>query len=135
LPFLEDFLSDAESFWRERRAGIARSGLFTVEHAEEQILLRASAMLVSGRPLLLIERLVGTADPRDILQKAREKGIEHERLAESLAKLHGPLEALVRAANALVATELSAAQRSLVDDVVRSAARAQALLGPPLKLR
>jgi hypothetical protein len=42
--------------------------------ARKDVLLRATALMMNGRSLLLLERLTGDADTRPILQKAREAG-------------------------------------------------------------
>jgi hypothetical protein len=122
-------------FWYERRPGVVRSEPFTVQHADVQVLLRAVAVWVDSRPLLLIERLAGAADPRDVLQAAREKSIEHERLLQNIDRLRAPVASLQRAASALAAADLAAQPRVLADEIASLAARIQAAVGPPTTRR
>ena len=55
-----------------QEATTLESGPFVATVGGEDILLRASAITLAGRMLLVIEKLTGDADTRPMLQKARE---------------------------------------------------------------
>jgi signal transduction histidine kinase len=81
-PFLENFLVDAEEFWREGRPGQLRSGPWAEAGASgKEDHLEASALSVAGRRVLLIS-LLGSAyeERRRLLQIARENALVQRQL-------------------------------------------------------
>lgn len=101
FPFLDAFLTDADAFWQERTPGALRSAPFTATTPEGDILLRAAAATVGRHPLLGLERLVGLADPRAMLQLAREKDLRHEKLEKDLRAIRATVVSFERAAGNL----------------------------------
>ncbi len=87
-PFLENFLIDAEACWQEGGEQRARSGPWVEETVGgERVELEATAMTASGQPVLLIERLGAEfAAKKNVLQKARETVIAHQRLNSEIQK-------------------------------------------------
>lgn len=87
-PFLENFLIDAEACWREGGAQRARSGPWVEETSEgKRVELEATALTTDGQAVLLIERLGAEfAAKKDVLQKARETVIAHQRLNSEIQK-------------------------------------------------
>lgn len=87
-PFLENFLIDAEDCWREGGNRRARSGPWIEQPASgEQVQLEATALNAGAQPVLLIERLgVEFEAKKDVLQKARETVIAHQRLNSEIQK-------------------------------------------------
>jgi hypothetical protein len=120
FPFLEDFLHQADGAWKAGVHASIVSGPFAAVVDGDELLLRATALTAGGRPFLVLERLVGAADTRPVLQKARQHMLEGEQLTRQVSKLHAPLAGLGAAVSALVAADLSAEERALVDRVAGS---------------
>ena len=139
LPFLEHFLQQADAAWHDRGAARADSGLFTAKVGREEALLRATALTLEHRSLLVIERLTGDADTRPILQKAREQMLATEQLTRQAAAVHVPAAAIGRAADQLAAAELTPDHRALVDTLRTAStqllAAVESLPKPPSKGR
>jgi hypothetical protein len=136
LPFLERFLKDAETFWREGTRRSLLSGAFTSSSEGEEILLRACALNVGPRSVLVLERLRGQEDMRGVLQKARDNKLEHERVLKRIDSLRSPLATLTRLTKALGQTELTDAQKQLVEGIGNALARIEGVtaeLLPPLR--
>lgn len=119
FPFLENFLIDAEEFWRTKQAGPLKSGSW-VEHDErgESYQLEASALRVGKHKLLLIERLGrGFAEKQSALQQARETQLNYQQLTKEMQKkeillhciihdLAGPLTAIKGSLDVLALQDL-----------------------------
>ena len=127
LPFLDGFLPQAEKVWHHRGTARADSGLFVATIKGEEALLRATALTLDERSLLLIERLTGEADTRPILQTARERILEAEHLTRRAAGVHDPAATIHRLATELADADLSAAHRALVDALRAASADLQAV--------
>ena len=104
-PFLESFLVDAEWFWTNQPAD--RKRFRSAPWVEEdknghEYYLEASAVLLDGKELLMIERL-GDAyrEKTVILQKAREKALEFEYLYKSHKRVSKDAEELRELYNVL----------------------------------
>ncbi|MEW6208933.1 MAG: response regulator [Acidobacteriota bacterium] len=79
--FLDHFLEEAESFWRNGGDGRLRSGPW---NEADDIQLEASALFVAGRKILLIEPFrLDYREAQPLAQKAREKSLDYERLARA----------------------------------------------------
>ncbi len=87
-PFLENFLIDAEACWHGSGEQRPRSGPWVEETAAgARVELEATAMMLNGEAVLLIERLGAEfAAKKDVLQKARETVIAHQRLNSEIQK-------------------------------------------------
>ena len=87
-PFFEDFLIDAGECWREGGERRARSGPWIEETSDGQTVeLEATALSANDQSLLLIERLGAEfAAKKDVLQRARETVIAHQRLNSEMQK-------------------------------------------------
>jgi hypothetical protein len=123
FPFLDHFLTDAEEFWREGTRPLLGSGPFVVSAPEGELLLRATALNVGVHCVLVLSRLEGDADPRPVLQHAREQALVQERMSKELAGLADPARELTRLARALLDTNLTNEQRALAEGLSIAAAR------------
>ncbi|MEO5722494.1 MAG: HAMP domain-containing sensor histidine kinase [Chthoniobacterales bacterium] len=87
-PFFENFLIDAEECWKEGGEQRARSGPWVEETADgKRVELEATAMTANGHAILLIERMGAEfAAKKNVLQKARETVIAHQRLNSEIQK-------------------------------------------------
>ncbi len=113
LRFLENFLHDAETFWRlSRNCTSINSGMWQeteVMAADEW--WDATAVLSTGRRFLVIQRITGPgADARRWLQTGRERGLElaeHERQEATLRLANNDLEGRVRRGATTLAREVA----------------------------
>jgi hypothetical protein len=118
FPFLDGFLSDAARFWWKDSPGRLRSGpCAATDKAGQEYFFEVSAVSVDQRRFLLIERLTGFDDTRKVLQVARENALTHERFVSATRALAKPMEAVIKATDALLASDLNQVQRELVEKI------------------
>ena len=127
-PFLENFLVDADECWRAGGDERAQSGPWIEQMpAGEQVELEATALTANGQAVLLINRLGAEfAAKKNVLQKARETVIAHQRLNSEIQKK----EILLHC----VAEEMTAALANIVTslrliETETNPTRSKALLG------
>lgn len=130
LPFLDHFLGEAEAAWYDGAPARAESGPFAARVGYEDVLLRASALTLHKRSLLVLERLSGDADARPILQKAREKLLETELTTRRIAALHEPAASVRRLTAELSQKSLTPDQQAVVDQLTRASDALQTALSP-----
>jgi signal transduction histidine kinase/DNA-binding NarL/FixJ family response regulator/HPt (histidine-containing phosphotransfer) domain-containing protein len=140
-PFLQNFLVDAEEFWRARLPGSANSGNW-VEHCEDgrEIPLEASARSLDGKRILLIQNLSETfGQQRKWFQTARNSALEHEKLFKEIQKkeillhcivhdLTQPLSAMNGVVHLLERENLPAAVRKYVKAGERESQRQELMI-------
>jgi signal transduction histidine kinase/CheY-like chemotaxis protein/HPt (histidine-containing phosphotransfer) domain-containing protein len=87
-PFLENFLVDADDFWRSKSPGSISSGNWIERGAENrEIPLEASAYTLDGKRILLIRNLAGTfTEDQKLFQTARDSLLVHEKLLKEIQK-------------------------------------------------
>jgi signal transduction histidine kinase/CheY-like chemotaxis protein/HPt (histidine-containing phosphotransfer) domain-containing protein len=87
-PFLENFLVDAEEFWRASSPGSVNSGNWIERGADGcEIPLEASARALDGKRVLLIQNLSETfGQQQQWFQTARNSLLEHEKLLKEIQK-------------------------------------------------
>jgi signal transduction histidine kinase/DNA-binding NarL/FixJ family response regulator len=87
-PFLENFLVDAEEFWRASSPGSVNSGNWIERDVDgKEIPLEASARSLDGKPILLVHNLSETfGQQQKWFQTARNSLLEHERLLKEIQK-------------------------------------------------
>ncbi len=80
LPFLSDFLRDAEPFWSDQRTDWLRSGLWQEVFADgESCYLEALATTMDGRSILVIRRADEIAHERlSLIQKGRDNKLAYQ---------------------------------------------------------
>jgi signal transduction histidine kinase/DNA-binding NarL/FixJ family response regulator len=96
-PFLENFLVDAEEFWRASSPGSVNSGNW-IEHGADgrEIPLEASARSLDGKRILLIQNLSETfGQQQQWFQTARNSLLEHEKLLKEIQKKETLLHCIV----------------------------------------
>ena len=113
FPFLEDVVHQARAAWATGAAPQA-FGPFAAAVDDDELLLRATALVVDARTLLVIERLTGAADARPMLQKARERMLEGEQIVRGVHALHPPARDINKAIASLRAASLTPEQQALV---------------------
>ena len=87
-PFFENFLIDAEECWREGGAKRVESGPWIEQRdGREDAQLDATALTAGEQRLLLLERLGAAFEAKkEVLQRAREVVIAHQRLNSEMQK-------------------------------------------------
>jgi hypothetical protein len=114
MPFLEQFLAEAEPFWRDVREGRLRSEPFIVEDLESgELGLVATAISLGPRQFLVLGVAPDFEQRRQSLQVAREGMLEHEQHVRRTGALLGPIERMQRRAAQLTASGLTAEQQTL----------------------
>ena len=139
LPFLDQFLSQADAAWHDRGSARAESGPFVTVVDGQEALLRATALTIDNRAILVLERLTGDADTRPILQKARDQMLAAERLTHDAAAVQAPAAAIGRAIADLGAADLPSSAHDIVRTLRAAATQladvAERLPKPPPKGR
>jgi hypothetical protein len=128
MPFLDDFLPQAEAIWHEHSATPVMSTPFAATVDGEEYLLRATVLTLDGRALLILERLTGEADTRPMLQKARDHQLEREQLDRKVSTVHAPAQAIEQQIAQLLATPLTPDQQQLAESIRDAAAQLQATM-------
>ncbi len=102
-PFLENFLVDAEAFWRRDEPGRLASGPWGESDAAGDVhALEACAIWAGERQVLCIERLgMAYEQTRSMLQKARETHLDFQRLQQLEAALRTSHDDLLSILNEL----------------------------------
>jgi len=88
LPFLDDFLIQAEAFWDANAEGQLDSGVW-LETASDgrEIPLEAFASWLGGRRVLVVRNVQARHEERvELLQRARNALLEHDRLLREILK-------------------------------------------------
>ncbi|MEO8484330.1 MAG: hypothetical protein ABI634_19130 [Acidobacteriota bacterium] len=114
FPFLDDFLRQASGAWQAGPHASLVSGPFAATVDEDDLLIRASALTVNGRAILVLERLVGAADTGPVLRKARQHMLESELLAREASKIHAPAEAISEAVKQLQSSSIAEDQQPAI---------------------
>ncbi|OUL22113.1 sensor histidine kinase [Nostoc sp. 106C] len=88
FPFLENFLVDAEEFWRNHNAIKLSSGFWTDRDLTgQEYHFEASAICLNNRNILLIELLENSyTEKQYIIQKARENQLSYQQLLKDKQK-------------------------------------------------
>ncbi|HJR60868.1 MAG TPA: hypothetical protein VJ813_15770 [Vicinamibacterales bacterium] len=112
FPVLDSFLSEAEIFWERTEDGRLEGETCVVTGpGGDNLPLALVAVANKGRHFLLLQRVAGFDDRQHILQLARERALEHERVVKRIDHLQRPLAALARLAGELGEMELGEPQR------------------------
>jgi hypothetical protein len=119
FPFLERFLSTAETLWLQGDLRKLRSDAFTVtDPSGGELSLVASALAVDHRRFLVLEASAEFDEHRRTLQRAREDALTHEDHVRRTGALTTPANAALKLAEQLAAeTGLTAEQRRLVSEL------------------
>lgn len=139
--FLENFLVDAEEFWRARLPGSTNSGNW-IECGTDgrEIPLEASARSLDGKRILLLQNLSETfGQQQQWFQTARNSLLEHEKLLKEIQKkeillhcivhdLTQPLSAMNGVFNLLERENLPSALRNYVKAGERESQRQELMI-------
>jgi hypothetical protein len=130
FPILDPFLSEAEAFWGRTNYGRLDGEAFVVAGPGGRNLpLVTVAVALDSRHFLLLHRVSGFDDRQEILQRARERTLEHEAVVRRIDDLRRPFTRLNRLVSELEGSAgLSEPQRA----VLTSASTELAALGQVL---
>ena len=117
FPILDSFLSEADAFWNQKYEGRLDGEPFVISNAGRNLPLVPTAVAMKGRAFLLLQRVPGFEDRQDILQRARERALEHEQVLKQIDGLARPLAALSHSVDELEAMALDDNQRKRVANV------------------
>jgi hypothetical protein len=132
FPFLGTFLETANEFWARSAPGTVRSGLCEqADAAGRPFHFEVVAITMDGQQYLVFERRLDAEASREILQKARDLALEHERVTRQLERHRADLSAALNQVDAsactlsdlaaeLISTPLSPDQRALADRLRQS---------------
>jgi len=139
--FLENFLVDAEEFWRTRSPGSANSGNWIERGADgREIPMEATARSLDGKRILLLQNLSETfGQQQQWFQTARNSLLEHEKLLKEIQKkeillhcivhdLTQPLSAMNGVFNLLQRENLPAALRKYIKAGERESQRQERMI-------
>jgi signal transduction histidine kinase len=140
-PFLANFLIDAESFWEKGEPGRLLSGPWSETALNgEECFLEASAINTNGLKVLALEfQRASIEELRTIIQKARERSLDHYRVLQEMQKkeillyciIHDfvqPLTGLKGCLILLGEEQLSSKGRRLVDIGIQESAKQERLI-------
>ena len=128
MPFLDNFLVDAEEFWDSGTEGRVESGRWIEEtKGGREIALEAFAFRLAGKRILVIRNPQQRYDQEvQVLQSARDSALEHEKLLSEIQKkeillhciihdLSQPLSAMRGCFSLLAAEKFPAKLQGLVE--------------------
>jgi hypothetical protein len=128
LPFLDHLRTDADRVWWSGEENAIAGEPFAVAGADTDYLVRARVLTVHQRKLLVLERLVGAADSRPLLQAARERQLAFDRIATGIAAVRPPLEAIARLSGRWVDAAASPDAQATAREILQAAEHARATL-------
>lgn len=140
-PFLENFVLDAEEFWKSKDEGPLKSGNWTESSPDgTETPLEASALRIADRRILLVRNFTSSfAEQQPWLQTARDSLLEHERLMREIQKkeillhciihdLSQPLSAMRGCFNCLTIGDLPDDLRPFVETGQRESYRQEQMI-------
>jgi hypothetical protein len=115
FPVLDAFVSDAEVFWQREGDGRldAEPCVMTLSNGDH-LALATVAIKMNGRQFLLLQPVAGFGDRQHVLQRARERALEHEQVVRIIELARHPLQNVEQLVTQLGAMELSQSQREHV---------------------
>jgi hypothetical protein len=124
FPFLDHFLDEAAVFWRRPEGGRLRSGPYTAkDHHGIEFHFEVSTVLADRRIFLLFHVLRDFEDTRTVLQRARERTLDLQKVGQARERLRKPLSSIGRQLQSLLSGELTPAQRAVAEHAQRDLAR------------
>ena len=116
FPFLDHFLDEAAAHWRQPGGSRLKSGPYSATDASGiEFHFEVSTVLADRRIFLLFHLLRDFEDTRRVLQRARERTLDLQKVGLARDRLTKSLSTLRRQLEALHASELTPAQRAPVE--------------------
>ncbi len=147
VPFLENFLVDAEQFWTTQGSGHLKSGPWTEASGDDQDYnLEATALSVGDLKLLLIDSLGHAYEERQSLfQRARRTSLDYQRLLQETQSkeillhcivhdLRGPLTGIRACLDLLGREPLGERAQPRLDTAIKASSRLEGLVADILDI-
>ena len=129
FPILDSFLSEAGVFWERTVDGRFEGEPFVVaKPGGENLPIAPVAVAMNRRRFLILQRVSGFEDKQQILQRARERALEHEEIVKRIDALNRPMTTLLRLTEELAVAEMSDAVRTRVIGIKEAASTLRQLL-------
>ncbi len=114
FPILDPFLSEAEAFWGRTNYGrLDGEAVVIGGPGGRNLPIVTVAVALEGRHFLLLHRVTGFDDRQQILQRARDRALEHEAVVRKIDDLRRPFTRLNRVVGELAGSDgLSDSQRA-----------------------
>ncbi len=141
LPFLEDFLEDLGHVWNSKVEGGAGSGSWIEQGPDgRELALEAWALWLGGKRIVVIQNAQRRYDETvQVLQRARDSMLEHERLQKEIQKkeillhciihdLSQPLTAMRGCFSLLALTELPVELKEVVEIAERQSQKQEVMI-------
>ena len=129
FPILDSFLSEADVFWERTVDGRFEGEPFIVAGpGGENLPIAPIAVAINRRHFLILHRVRGFDDKQQILQRARERALEHEDVVKRIDALNRPMTTLLRLTDELADSEVSDAARTRIGGIKEAALTLQQLL-------
>jgi len=141
LPFLDDFLVQAQAFWDTRAEGQLDSGVWLETGSDgREMPLEALAIWLGGRRVLVLRSVQARHEERvELLQRARNALLEHDRLLREIQTkeillhtivhdLSQPLTAMRGCFSMMAASEVPAEVAELVEVGRRQAEKQETMI-------
>jgi hypothetical protein len=120
FPFLDHFLEDAAAHWRRPDAGLLKSGPYSATDANGvEFHFEVSTVLADRRIFLLFHLLRDFDDTRTVLQRARERTLDLQKVGLARARIEKSLASIARQLQALATGGLAPAERAAVEQAQR----------------
>ena len=142
VPFLENFLVDAEQFWATHSSGHLKSGPWTeVSRGNQDYNLEATALSVGDLKVLLIDSLgLAYEERQSFLQKARGTSLDYQRLLQETQSkeillhcivhdLRGPLTGIRACLDLLGREPLAERAQPRLDTAIEASSKLEGLVG------
>ncbi len=147
VPFLENFLVDAEQFWATHSSGHLKSGPWTeVSRGNQDYNLEATALSVGDLKVLLIDSLgLAYEERQSFLQKARGTSLDYQRLLQETQSkeillhcivhdLRGPLTGIRACLDLLGREPLAERAQPRLDTAIEASSKLEGLVGDILDI-
>ena len=141
LPFLEDFLEDLGAAWVSREDGSAGSGMWIEQGADGfELALEAWAIKLDGKRIVVIQNPQSRYEEQcQVLQRARDSMLEHERLQKEIQKkeillhciihdLSQPLTAMMASFSLLAMAELPPELKEVLEIAERQSQKQETMI-------
>jgi hypothetical protein len=124
FPFLDHFLEEAAAFWRQPEGGRLRSGPYTAKDLHGiEFHFEVSTVLADRRIFLLFHVLRDFEDTRTVLQRARERTLDLQKVGLARDRLKKSLASIDRQLHGLLESDLTPAQKALAEQARRDQQR------------
>jgi hypothetical protein len=129
FPVLDTFLTEADLFWDRTGEGRLTSEAFVVtDSLGDELAIVATAVGRKLRRFLLLQPDAAFPERQQLLQRAREQALAHEKVVRQIQELRQPIATLSRVVPELAALLPADAPRAQIERVTSSVTTLQRVL-------